>query len=107
MNIIEHGDYKKACAEKRKKDIKRFRCPICGALWEASISKKECRIAIQDSNDDRWISDCPEEWCEGSGKEEDSVSCYEIDCANCVNGKCCINYKRQPDEAVCKEWVRS
>ena len=54
MNIIEHGDYKKACAEKQKKDTKRFRCPICGALWEASISKKECRIAIQEYNDDRW-----------------------------------------------------
>ncbi|MBR5299032.1 MAG: hypothetical protein IKU36_02145 [Bacteroidales bacterium] len=69
MNIIKHGDPKKAEAEKRRKDIKRFRCPTCGALWDASISKKECRIRVQDYNDDRWTSDCPEEYCDGFGEE--------------------------------------
>ena len=71
MTIIKHGDPKKAEAEKRRKDTKRFRCPICGALWDASISKKECRIRLQDLNDDRWVSDCPEEYCDGIGKEEE------------------------------------
>ena len=71
MTIIKHGDLKKAEAEKRKKDTKRFRCPICGALWDASISKKECRIRVQDLNDDRWVSDCPEEFCDGIGEEEE------------------------------------
>ena len=69
MNIIKHGDPKKAEAEKRRKDTKRFRCPTCGALWDASISKKECRVVMQDYNDDRWVSDCPEEYCDGIGKE--------------------------------------
>lgn len=69
MNIIKHGDPKKVEAEKRRKDTKRFRCPMCGALWDASISKKECRITMQDYNDDRWVSDCPEEYCDGIGEE--------------------------------------
>lgn len=73
MNIIEHGDYKKAVAKRRRKDFRRFRCQICGALWDASISKKECRIVTQDYNDDHWVSDCPEEYCDGIGKEEKGV----------------------------------
>ena len=71
MNIIEHGDPKKVEAEKRRKDTKRFRCPMCGALWDASISKKECRVTIDYGiYSDHWVSDCPEKYCDGIGEEE-------------------------------------
>ena len=40
-------------------------------------------------------------------KEVKDVACGDLDCANCVNGKCRINYHRQPDEQCCKEWVRT
>ena len=35
MNIIKQGD--------PKKDIKTFRCPLCGCEWEASFKNKEFR----------------------------------------------------------------
>lgn len=80
MNVIKHGDPKKVEETKRKKDLKRFRCHTCGALWDASISKNECRFATYG---DCWISDCPEEYCDGTGKEEKQREIPTRDCFNC------------------------
>lgn len=69
MNIIKQGGPAKLEAERRKKDIKTFRCPLCGCEWEASFKNKEFRWIRCGYNDEEVVSDCPMEYCDGIGKE--------------------------------------
>ena len=73
MNILKDGDPKKIKEYNRQHELKTFRCPICGCVWEASIKPgtTEARITtVRDHRDDyqAWVSDCPMEECKGVGK---------------------------------------
>lgn len=80
MNVIKQGDPEKIKEYNHKHELKTFRCPICGCVWEASIKPgtTEARITLlQDQRDSyqAWVSDCPMAECKGVGREYDVERC--------------------------------
>lgn len=104
VELLKEMDPKKVEAWDRIHDKRKvFRCDRCGAEWKCEYGANTFGTSHEPNGD-------PDILCQCCGfptvKEVKDVTCGDIDCANCVNGKCRINYHRQPDEQCCKEWVR-
>ena len=105
IEILKESDPKKAEAWDRIHDKRKlYRCERCGAEWKCEYGENKFRNRYGPNED-------PDILCQRCDhptvKEVKDVTCGDLDCANCVNGKCRINYHRQPDEQCCKEWVRT
>lgn len=104
IELLKDMDPKKVEAWDRLHDPRKtYSCERCGAEWKCEYMANKFGPAHEYNGD-------PDIICQCCGyptvREVKDVPCGELDCANCVNGKCRINYNRQPDEQCCKEWVR-
>ena len=104
VELLKEMDPKKVEEWDRLHDKRKiYRCERCGAEWKCEYGANTFGTS-QEYNGD------PDILCQCCGfptvKEVTDVTCGELDCANCIKGKCRINYHRQPDEQLCREWVR-
>ena len=82
---------------------KHYRCERCGAEWKCEYMANKFGPAQEYNGDPDILCQC----CNyPTVKEVTDVTCGDLDCANCVKGKCRINYHRQPDEQCWKEGGR-
>lgn len=105
VELLKEMDPKKVEEWDRIHDKRKvFRCKRCGAEWKCEYGANTFGTAHGPNED-------PDILCQCCGfptvMEVKDVTCGELDCANCINGKCRINYQKGPNERVfCKEWVR-
>lgn len=104
VELLKEMDPKKVEEWDRLHDKRKiYSCERCGAKWK-------CEYGANTFGTSQEYNGGPDILCQCCGfptvKEVTDVTCGELDCANCIKGKCRINYHRQPDEQLCREWVR-
>ena len=106
IEIIKHGTAEAMQQYDDARDTrKNYCCKRCGCEWKCEYFDNIFGAANEYNGDPAIL--CPECNCNDTEEiREDVVSCGELDCANCISGRCLINYHRHPQEKLCKEWVR-
>lgn len=69
MNIIKHGD--KELAERKIKQTRRFKCKVCGCVFEADKEEYKC---YDEQRNFYYYAECP--CCKESAREEKVRGAY-------------------------------
>ena len=105
IEIIKHGTAEAIQEYDAKNDTrKNYRCKRCGCEWKCEYSDNIFGAAKEDTHIPAIL--CPDCNCNDTEEFQEEVTCGELDCANCIGGKCRINYHKHPQERLCREWVR-